>query len=277
MVLARRPGQTKKQENSMNKLHFLQHKSFPYIAVSFVFLVYMVLFALYHDRAGFGIASLAVIPVIAASWYFGVRGGTFIAILSILVSALLLIIMDRQQDIFSLSNDLRIFILILIALITGKLGTVTREHSEALVRLEASEKRQQAQTNFLELLNQITAMALEADNLDSTFKILVERISKLFKADDGFFALWDETREVPLPTTAYGSMSDIFPYIQFEPGERTPTTSAIEIGSPIAIVDLGNSPYIDPKIAAIFPSHSMLALPLIVHQRNLGAILLGYK
>jgi diguanylate cyclase (GGDEF)-like protein len=119
-------------------------------------------------------------------------------------------------------------------------------------------------------------MALEADNLDSTLKILVEGISKLFKADDGFFALWDETRKVPLPTTAYGSMSDIFPYIQFEPGERTPTTSAIEIGSPIAIVDLDNSPYVDSKIASIFPSRSMLALPLLVQNRKLGALLLGY-
>jgi diguanylate cyclase (GGDEF)-like protein len=260
----------------MNKLPITQHKSFPYIAVAFVFLLYSVIFMLFHGRAGFGAASLAVIPVIAASWYFGIRGGIFIAILSILVSALLLIIMDRQQDIFSLGNDLRIFILILIALITGKLGTITRERSEALVRLEASEKRQRAQMNFLELLNNITSTALEANNLDLTLNILVERIARLFEANDAFFAFWDSEKKIPVPTTAYGSMSDIFPYIQFEPGERTLTTSAIEIGSPIAIVDVDNSPYVDSKIASIFPSRSMLALPLLVQNRKLGALLLGY-
>jgi diguanylate cyclase (GGDEF)-like protein len=260
----------------MNKLPITQRKSFPYIAVAFVFLLYAVVFMLFHDRAGFGIASLTVIPVIAASWYFGIRGGILIAILSILVSAFLLTMMDQQQDIFSLGNDLRIFILILIALMTGKLGTVTREHSEALVRLETSEKRQRAQMNFLELLNNITSTALEANNLDLTLNILVERIAKLFEADDAFFVFWDSEKKIPVPTTAYGSMSDIFPYIQFEPGERTPTTSAIEIGSPIAIEDLDHSPYVDSKIASIFPSRSMLALPLVAQHRKLGALLLGF-
>jgi diguanylate cyclase (GGDEF)-like protein len=260
----------------MTKLPFLRYKSFPYIAVTFVFLLYALVFMLYHNRAGFGAASLAVIPVIAASWYFGVRGGIFIAILSILLSAFLLIIMDRQRDILSLSNDLRIFILIFIALITGRLGTLTRERSEALIRLEASEKRQRAQMNFLELLNDITSTALEANNLDLTLKILVEKIAKLFEANDAFFAFWEPEKKIPIPTTAYGSMSDIFPFIQFEPGERTPTTSAIEIGSPIAIGDMDNSPYVDSKIASIFPSRSMLALPLLVQNRKLGALLLGY-
>ena len=119
-------------------------------------------------------------------------------------------------------------------------------------------------------------MALEANSLDATLKILVERIAKLFEADDAFFSFWDAEKKIPIPTTAYGSMSDIFPYIQFEPGEHTPATSALEIGSPIAIVDLDNSPYVDPKVAAIFPSRCMLALPLIVQIRKLGALLLGY-
>src|SRR6185369_7560952 len=41
--------------------------------------------------------------------------------------------------------------------------------------------------------------------------------------------------------------------------------------------DIENSVYISPKIAAIFPSRSMLGLPLIVQGRHLGAILLGYN
>jgi len=127
------------------------------------------------------------------------------------------------------------------------------------------------------LLSEITGMALEADSSDLALKILVERIGKLFKADDCFFALWDEKKGVPIPTAAYGSMSDIYPYIQFEPGEHTLTTSVIEAGHPIAIVDFDNSPYIDAKVAAIFPSRSMLALPLIAQNRKLGALLLGYN
>jgi len=261
----------------MNRLAFPQHKSFPYITVSLAFVLYSLIFGLY--RAGFGVASLAVIPVIAASWYFGVMGGLFVGVLSILINVVVLI-MDGQPQNASLlnpTNEVRIFSLIIVAVAVGKLGSAVRERSSTLRKLEQFEKDRQAHTNFLELLNEITGMALEANSLDSTLKILVERIAKLFEADDAFIAFWDSEKKIPIPTTAYGSMSDIFPYIQFEPGERTPTTSAIEIGSPIAIPDLDNSPYVDSKIASIFPSRSMLVLPLIAQHRNLGALLLGYN
>jgi diguanylate cyclase (GGDEF)-like protein len=261
----------------MNRLAFPQHKSFPYIIVSLAFVLYSLIFGLY--RAGFGVASLAVIPVIAASWYFGVMGGLFAGVLSILINVVVLI-MDGQPQNASLlnpTNEVRIFSLIIVAVAVGKLGSAVRERSSTLRKLEQYEKDRQAHTNFLELLNEITGMALEANSLDSTLKILVERIAKLFEADDAFITFWDSEKKIPIPTTAYGSMSDSFPYIQFEPGERTPTTSAIEIGSPIAIADLDNSPYVDSKIASIFPSRSMLVLPLVAQHHNLGALLLGYN
>jgi len=130
--------------------------------------------------------------------------------------------------------------------------------------------------NFLELLNNITSTALEAKNLDLTLNILVERIARLFEANDAFFAFWNPDKNIPIPTAAYGSISDIYPYIQFEPEDHTPTTSALEYGHPLAIGDMDNSPYVDLKIASIFPSRSMLALPLLVQNRKLGALLLGY-
>jgi diguanylate cyclase (GGDEF)-like protein len=261
----------------MKRLVSFQYKLSPQVLVIIAYILYVAIFAIYHAQVGVGIASLAVIPVMAASWYFGIRWGILIALLSILASVILLIIMDQQQDIFSLSNDFRIFVLILIVLITARLGTVTRERSKALISLEALEKTHETRRNFLEFLNEITAMALEANSLSSTLKILVEGIGQLFKADDSFFVLWDEKKGVPVPTVAYGSMSDIYPYIQFEPGERTLTVSALELGYPIAIMDLENSPYIDPKIAEIFPSCSMLAIPLMAQNRKLGALLLGYN
>jgi diguanylate cyclase (GGDEF)-like protein len=263
----------------MNSFAFSQHKSFPYIAVFFVFLLYAGIFALYHDRAGFGLASLAVIPVIVTSWFFGVMGGLIGVALSILINVVILSIDGQPQNasLFAPTNDIRIFSLIIIAVAIGKLGSVIRERSNAFLKLEQYEKDRQAHTNFLELLNDITGMALEADSLNSTLLILVERIARLFKANDAFFALWDAEKGIPIPIAAYGSMSDIYPYMQFEPGEHTPSTSAIESGHPIAISDLDNSTYVDSKVAAFFPSRSMLALPLIVQQRNLGAILLGYN
>ena len=108
-------------------------------------------------------------------------------------------------------------------------------------------------------------------------EVLVEQIAELFKADDCFFARWDDTNTVTIPTTAYGSMSDIYPQLHFESGERTLTASIMEAEHPIAISDLENSSFISPKFASLFPSSSMLGLPLIVQGRKLGALILGYN
>ena len=156
-------------------------------------------------------------------------------------------------------------------------GIVTRERGEALAQLEQLESDRQTHTKFLELLNEITGTALEADNLGSTFKILVKEFAKLFQADDCFFARWDDTNAITIPITAYGSLSDSYPQMYFEPGEQTLTASIMEAGHPIAIPDVKNSSYIDPKVASLFPNSSMLGLPLIVQGRKLGALILGYN
>jgi len=262
----------------MKRIADFNNKGLPYLVILVTFGLYMAIFAVLHRQAGIGVAALAILPVMGASWYFGISGGVLTAILSVLVNAAILITEDYSHAgwLSSVGNLIGALALILTGLVVGRLGTLSREHKDAIQKLEQYEKGRQFHTDFLELLNEITGTALEADNLDATLRALVERIGKLFGANDCFFSLWDETKKVPVPTVAYGSMSDIYPYIRFEPGERTPTVSVIEAGHPIALPDLENSPHISPKVAAIFPSRSMLALPLIVQDRKLGAILLGY-
>jgi diguanylate cyclase (GGDEF)-like protein len=234
-------------------------------------------FLLYHERAGIGIASLAAVPVIVASWYFGTKGGIFIAFLSVLLNIVILLSSGHFARVDIPSDIAGFLTLLLIGIVVGLLGTVIRERRDALDQLQKIEADRRAHTDFLELLNEFTGRALEANSLNSTLQILVERIARLFEADDAFFAFWDSEKKIPIPTTAYGSISEVYPYMQFEEGERTPTTYAIQSGHPIAIPDLEDSPYIDAKIASIFPSRSMLAIPLIAQQGNLGAILLGYN
>lgn len=263
----------------MNRLAALLHKIPPYIIVAVIYTLYVVAAAIYHNRAEVGIASLAVVPVIAGSWYFGIRGGLFLAILSILANIVILTITGElhRTSIFNLSNDLRIFTLILIAVVVGRLATVTSERRVALTRLERLEKDYQDRTKFLELLNKVTGTTLEADNLESTFNILVKQFAKLFEAQDCFFARWDDVNAVTIPITAYGSLSEIYPFMRFEPGERTLTSSLMEAEHPIAISEVEDSPYVNPRVSSLFPSSSMLGLPLIVQDRKLGALILGYN
>jgi len=263
----------------MNRLAYPQNKSSQYIIIAIAYVLYTVLFAMLRSSIGVVVGALALIPVIGASWYFGYKAGIFLSALSILNNMIQQGIGGSSlHELYLTPNEfIGFFVLTFVSLVVGGLKSVIQELSSALLKLEQYELDRQAHMDFLELLSENTGMALEADSLDSTLKILAEKMGKLFEADDSFITFWDETNKIPIPVVAYGSMSDIYSYIQFGPEDRAPTTSALEIGHPIAIVDLDTSPYIDPKIAAFFPSRSMLALPLIVHNRKLGALLLGYN
>src|SRR5688500_16418324 len=242
--------------------------------------LYVALFAILIEKMGLGVASLSSIPVIAGSWYFGVRGGVIFSLLSIPMNMVLLAVSGYSTFREFFENPSLItgtLSVTLVAIVVGKMGNITRERSEALAKLEALEKNRQTHTKFLELLNEMTGTALEADNLESVLKVLVERIGKLFEADDCFFAFWDEENKITTPVIAYGSMSEIYPKMSFEPGERTLAMTVMEAERPLPIQDLKSSSSVSPRIALMFPSHSMLGLPLIVQNRKLAVLSLGYN
>lgn len=266
-------------KNRMKRLAYPQRNSTKSIIIAITFIVYGIVLTIYNDKTEISLEDLAFIPVIGAGWYFGIGGGILVAVSSILFNQI--IPAGEGSSFFSSLDDPSTIIdtltLIFTAFVVGRLATVTRERHEALLKVKDYEQERIKYSNFLERLNKATGTALEADSLDSTLKILAEGIGKLFKADDCFFSLWDEIKGVPVPVAAHGSMSDIYPHMQFEPGEKTLTVSVMEAGHPIAVADLEDSPHISSKIAALFPSRSMIGLPLIVQERKLGALLLGYN
>ena len=261
----------------MKHLVYPDTKSAVSIAI-IVYVLYTILFALLRGPFGLVVGALGAIPVFVTSWYFGFRSGIAVAVLCILNNVVQLLIHGGSaNEALSSSEIIGFLVLAFIAFVVGTLKTLMEERGHALLKLEKYEQERQAYTAFLEQLNSITSRALEADSLDSTLKILVEKIGKLFEADNAYFSLWDETKRLPIPTAAFGPMRDIYPYLQFEPGDQTLTTSVMEAQKPITIPDITNTPYISSRVAGIFPDRSMIGLPLAVQHRNLGALLLGYR
>ncbi len=262
----------------MQRLGYPENKSFRFFIVIIIYAIYIAISVVYHNKAGLAVAALSTIPVIAASWYFGSLGGILTAILLTLANLAILMADGYPLALLLSSPDTLIgtVALLFIGWVVGRLVFIVHDRRAAIAKLEKYELERRAHTDFLEQLNSITGKALEADSLQSTSAILTEQISLLFKADDAFLCFWDDEKQLPIPMAAYGSMSDIYPYMQFEPGDRVPSKFAIDAEQPIAIPDLNDSPYIEPKIAALYPSHSMLVIPLIAQKRQLGALLLGY-
>lgn len=263
----------------MNRLVQERSTIRPYLIVALSFLIYAVVFAYTQASAGIEIASLAVIPVIIASWYFGVKGGILIAVLSFLLNSVILSINNyRFEELLAKPGDIvGGLTLIVTAILFGRVATLSRERREALILLEQYEQQRDMRANFLEKLGRVTALVLEPDNLQATLEVLTEQLAVLFHADDGFFTLWDAARELPLPTAAYGSLKETYPSVRFQPGEVTLSSSLMRVEHPIAVVDIHDTPYIGSRAAAIFPSQSMLGIPFITQKHKLGALLLGYK
>ncbi|HET6824158.1 MAG TPA: GAF domain-containing protein [Anaerolineales bacterium] len=263
----------------MHKLFYSDNKSIRFFIAILLYTFYIVISFVYIYQAGITVAALSTIPVIVAGWFFGSSHGIVTAILMVLAN-LSMLSLDGYPFV-SLFNSSDTLIgttaLVIIGWVVGKLGYIIQERREAITKLEQYERERQIHMDFLEQLNAITGNALEADSLQSTLEILTERIAVLFKAEDGFFAFWNDDRKLPVPMVAYGSMNEVYPSIQFEPGDHVPSTFAIEAEHPIAIPDLLNSPYIAPNIAALYPSRSMLVIPLIAQSRRLGSVLLGYS
>jgi signal transduction histidine kinase len=143
--------------------------------------------------------------------------------------------------------------------------------------LNVATDRAPLETVELATLKEITRAALETRDLNGMLQILADRLGELFNADGCFITLWDESRQVAVPTAAYGPLREAYARIQLDPGERTFSEAVLEAGHVLAIADVRETPYGSPRFTTIFPTKSMLALPLIAGDNWLGAALISYS
>ena len=128
-----------------------------------------------------------------------------------------------------------------------------------------------------ETLNEITRTALAADDFEVAIKILAARLKDLFQADACFMTLWDEDLQQPRPGAVAGFDAQEYLSVGVQPDEPTVTQHALEINQTIIIADTSQSPYLSPRIAGLFPSRSLLALPFIANEKKLGAALIAFN
>ena len=144
---------------------------------------------------------------------------------------------------------------------------ITREHN-----LLADQKRHARQ---MKLLNEIMFAALEILDFTQMVQSFADRLGSLLEADGTYITLWDDEKKLAIPAAAYGSMHATYTSVRPEPGEVTLTESVLHAGQPLAIDDVLNTSYL--SIAALTPARSMLALPLIVRNEKLGAVLIAFN
>lgn len=146
-----------------------------------------------------------------------------------------------------------------------------------LTERRRAEKQLHDHTRQITLLNQLTRAALEQSDLHRMFQLLANRLGELLEADGAYITLWDEAHQRTIPVTAYGPMLQEYAAFQAELGETTLTESVLNEGHVLVVEDVFHTPYLSPRIAALFPARSILALPLIAGQMKLGAALIAFN
>ncbi|MBK7450160.1 MAG: diguanylate cyclase [Anaerolineales bacterium] len=127
------------------------------------------------------------------------------------------------------------------------------------------------------LLQDIVTVSLQAANKNEMAEIVATHLAKLITADGCFLTLWDDVNEQTIPFAAYGKMKDTYPKTVIKPGEKTFTRSALELEHTLVIDDVNNTPYATSSVTGLFPSKSILVLPLIAKKKKLGAVLVSFE
>ncbi len=128
----------------------------------------------------------------------------------------------------------------------------------------------------LSLLHELTLAAIGAESRPEFIDVLTQRMPELLNADSCMLTRWDPVLGIPSHEGARGSMLEAISRLRAHPGERTLTASALEAGKALAIEQVAESGLLSPRLAAVFPTPSVLIVPLVVGARRYGAVFLGF-
>ncbi|WP_322798632.1 histidine kinase N-terminal 7TM domain-containing protein [Thermoflexus sp.] len=187
-------------------------------------------------------------------------------------------VLEAREEIALGEGKARRFYELQISPVQDRSGRVI---GRAIVIRDITQRRQmelalEERERFLRSLYEILGAALKTPDLRSMLQVLADQLGGILGADGCYITLWDERTGLPIPMAAYGPMREIYPTLHAEPGEITATESVLRAGHPLPIEDVFNTPFLSPKIAAQFPTRSMLALPMIAEGKWLGGLLIAY-
>jgi diguanylate cyclase (GGDEF)-like protein len=131
----------------------------------------------------------------------------------------------------------------------------------------------------LSLLNDITRLSLETEDLDSLLAMLVDQMGRLFGADGGYLALWDEDSQTVERIIASRSLRDGPEAVEWLPRPHglSLTEAALRASNVLIVPNLWESPYAphssDPRVDI----QSVLSVPLAAGGYWLGAVHIVFR
>lgn len=126
------------------------------------------------------------------------------------------------------------------------------------------------------LLNEITRTALLKTEIHEMLNALSNQMNELIHSDNCYITLWDDRRLQATPGGASENLIGLYQHWTPEPWQPTLTAAVLAAREPITVPDVQQTSYFLPKLNGNFPFHTLLGLPMIVGEQNLGAVLIGF-
>ncbi|MEM7115459.1 MAG: ATP-binding protein [Chloroflexota bacterium] len=137
---------------------------------------------------------------------------------------------------------------------------------------DITEQRRMAEyTRHVTLLSDITRAAMNNLGQHDLLQMLADRLGELHRADGCFLTLWDEAQQTAVLGAAYGPLKHLYPQLF---ANNTLRRLLGHEQKPIAIHDIRKSRFFSKKRIQKLPVHSMLLLPLTLHEQHIGTVVL---
>jgi diguanylate cyclase (GGDEF)-like protein len=146
-------------------------------------------------------------------------------------------------------------------------------------KVQAGRQDADAQSNYLDRLHALTKVGLEYHQMDNLYRILADETCELLGADNIYITRWEDQSAQVFSAAASGKLNESYISLPPTTGNQVSMTNSVrQVGHPLVAEDVFCSPYFSPKIAHLFPTSSILGIPLygLPDRKFLGALVVGY-
>ncbi len=126
----------------------------------------------------------------------------------------------------------------------------------------------------LERLSEVTRAVISTPNLDALVTLIAKQMAQLVDADSCLVDLWDPERYTAVHAGEFGAMGGTLRQLRDMNDRMSLTERVLRAASPLIFDDLNDELLTDPAVAELLQTCNIAALPLIVGEQWLGAVVL---
>ena len=142
--------------------------------------------------------------------------------------------------------------------------------------LKRNQQELTKQKGNLEKLYDISKVFLKTNNVNELMNIITKKLGAIINASYCSIILCDEKKDKIFIASSSGSFSNTHSEILLSKDEVSMSTSVLKAGHLLYAEDAGNSPYTNKELVKLTKTKSLLGIPMIINQSNLGVVIFGF-